>query len=90
MSEAVFTAATVGGNQFGIPSYSGVLNYFTPSGSVERTEYYVCIDKTHVSDPLFNGPDTGHADFTSMWKLVGEVKVKYDVDGNAVKIWRSK
>ena len=84
MSEAVFTAATVGGNQFGIPSYSGVLNYFTPSGSVERTEYYICVN----NDPavLTAGPIASN----SNWKLVAEVKVDYDVDGNAEKIWRSK
>ena len=90
MSEAVFNAATVGGQLFGIQTFSGIINTFNSDGNVEKTEYYICIDKNHSSDPLNNGPDTIHSDFNYMWKRVGIVKVKYDVDGNAEKIWRAE
>ena len=82
MSEAVFNAATVGGQLFGIPTYSAIINDYDGEGNVFGTRYYLCIDKTDGS--ISTGPDPS---LTDVWKLVGEVKVQYDA-GNAKKIWR--
>lgn len=87
MSEAVFNAATVGGQLFGIQTFSGIINTFNSDGNVEKTEYYICIDKNHSSNPLSTGPD---ASLPSVWKRVGIVEVEYDGDGNAEKIWRAE
>ena len=82
MSESVFNAATVGGQLFGIPTYSGIINTFS-GGSVVGTQYYVCAN----NDPtvLTAGPVASNPN----WKLVGEVMVEYSAN-NAVRIWRSK
>jgi len=82
MSEAVFNAATVGGQLFGIQTFSGIINTFNSDGNVEETKYYICTNKAVAASP----PDPSSPN----WKLVGIVKVDYDVDGNAEKIWRAE
>ena len=86
MSEAVFNAATVGGQLFGIQTFSGIINTFNSDGNVEETKYYICTDKNHSPDPLINGPVDGHP----AWKRVGIVKVDYGGANNALRIWRAE
>jgi len=86
MSDAIFNATTVGGQLFGIQSFSGIINYFDLSDRIERTEYYICVN---TNDPavLINGPVALDPD---NWKLIGEVQVRYNTNNDVVKIWRSK
>ena len=81
MSEAVFNAATVGGQLFGIQTFSGIINYYN-GNKIIRTEYYICVNKAvAASGPVASDPDN--------WKLIGEVQVQYN-GSNVEKIWRSK
>jgi hypothetical protein len=81
MSDAIFNAATVGGQLFGIQSFSGIINYYS-SNKIIKTEYYICINKAVAA----SAPD---ATQPNNWKLIGEVQVQYS-GNNVEKIWRSR